>query len=177
MDYTEILKIVIWPLTVVIIVMLLRNQLVKRIKSATFGDKATIEFSETNKPLFLPHQNDSQRKFTIRNDRPANVYWLGHDLMWTMDAIYRGAPNEKIVHGLNQVVHHLNQIGGGPSGYANEVHKIIKWIEANDSIAEDSRRELGGELDKLLYRIGGDIQAQQPEFLVGNPERKIISSE
>jgi hypothetical protein len=39
-----------------------------------------------------------------------NLYWLGHDLMWTADMLLRGGPAEQVLIGLDQALHHLDKV-------------------------------------------------------------------
>ena len=41
----------------------------------------------------------------IRWENSGNLFWLGRDLMWTMDMLLRGAPAEQIRFGLGQSLH------------------------------------------------------------------------
>ena len=44
-----------------------------------------------------------------------NLFWLGYNLMWTVDVLLRGAPGERIVHGLKQTSRHYDELGA-PDG-------------------------------------------------------------
>lgn len=172
-----VLDTIKWPLLIFIIYCMSKGSLLPRIKSAKIGNKSMFEFSETTSGLSLTPRNGSGDNFVFESNKPANTYWLGHDLMWTIDAIYRGATIKKIVHGLNQILHHLIQIGGENTGYAKDIRDIKKIIEGqtDSEFSEKIRRELGCELDKLLYRIGGSIQTHQPDFNASNPGQKILT--
>ena len=43
-------------------------------------------------------------------DNVADLFWLGSELDWTAQTVLRGAPKERIVHGLTQSYQHCSQI-------------------------------------------------------------------
>jgi len=50
----------------------------------------------------------------IGKAKPANIYWLAHDLMNLFDAILRGANRDFIVWQIRQANHHFDSIGLQP---------------------------------------------------------------
>jgi len=40
-----------------------------------------------------------------------DLFWLGYDLLWTVDTLLRGGPALDITWGLNQALHHARSIG------------------------------------------------------------------
>ena len=93
----------VWPAAVLLIVWYFKEDprgLFSRITRAGIGSPK-VEFGAAE-------SDKDDREATAK--RPVNVFWLGHDLMWTADVILRGGPKERIVHGLNQCLTGLESL-------------------------------------------------------------------
>ena len=47
-------------------------------------------------------------------DKPASLFWIGNDMMWVQDMIYRGAPPKRVLEGLFHVKQYAVQLGVWP---------------------------------------------------------------
>ena len=45
------------------------------------------------------------------------IYWLGNDLMWINDMIYRGASPERVLQGINHTQHYVERLGFNEKSY------------------------------------------------------------
>jgi hypothetical protein len=52
------------------------------------------------------------------------VFWLGGDLIWTGQSALRGAPKQKILHGLTQAYHHISELGLAGSEPAKQISML-----------------------------------------------------
>lgn len=115
------------------------------------------------KPVAKPEQ---PKENAIKWRNSGNLFWLGHDLVWTIDVLLRGGPREHIVHGLRQSLHHLRSLGfvGTP------IESRLARLKANaeSSLEKDwtppQRSDYTRELAALIRAIGDIAEANQPGF-------------
>ena len=112
----------------------------------------------------LPEINDQQNK--ISWDKTGALYWLGHDLMWAVDALLRGGKRKDIIHGLNQSLLNLQEVGF--SGSYMDAQLIRIRDEALESEEKDWHRVRRNYTSIVLLNIINDIgkiaAANQPGF-------------
>ena len=116
----------VWPVTVLIILCWFKDglrELIKQTAEAKFGDNLYFKFWQAKSdlasaeplPTALPELVTAPAQLSApagaRWDRVADVFWLGSDLDWTVQTALRGAPKERIIHGLTQSSHHASQCG------------------------------------------------------------------
>jgi hypothetical protein len=96
----------------------------------------------------------------------ADVFWLGHDLMWTFKQVVGGSPRERILHGLTQSRHHATQIGlATTSAYSklDSMHSEVNSL-ADTSVDPQWRTEANKRVTDLIAGFGGLAKLQQPDF-------------
>jgi Domain of unknown function (DUF4062) len=99
-------------------------------------------------------------------DSTGNLYWLGHDLMWTMAALRYIGTRESALHGLRQCHHHLCEIGMNESPYAR---RLVRWLKEVETISGhewtlDRRYSLASEIDRLTDQIGALAETRQSGY-------------
>ncbi|MCI0405177.1 MAG: hypothetical protein L0209_03735 [candidate division Zixibacteria bacterium] len=93
-----------------------------------------------------------------------DIYWLGHDLMWTIDVVYRLAPKKYIVHGLKQSLYHLNELPMAETAAVKDrLQKLFdeansrsdeEWTPVQRAtFAEKLRLEIIDELSRITERV------------------------
>ena len=98
--------------------------------------------------------------------KPANVFWLGHDLCWLIHIIQNGDAKDSITHAFNQSIHHLRNIGGTDSV---EEGKLMDLKERLTSLPESDwpdhiRYEYTNTLSDVMGRLGAMAESIQPGF-------------
>ena len=95
----------------------------------------------------------------------ANVFWLGHDLLWTYNAALN-ATRERIVHGLRQSRHHAGQIGLTDTDPYREMEAMYSGVgNLNDTnLSPQWRAAFSGRVNNLIANFGLLAKAQQPDF-------------
>ncbi len=105
-------------------------------------------------------------------ERVANLFWLGNDLEWTVQTVLRGAPKERIFHGLRQCDHHSSELGLADSAAGKQVSELKSQVESLPEAAFD--RQWRNDFAEKMYSVikGFDIlvKMKQPDFRPG-PER------
>jgi hypothetical protein len=101
---------------------------------------------------------------SLNKSATGSLYWLGHDLMWTADALLRQAPSENVLVGLDQAQHHLVQVGLGESQIAREILGLRELIEPAKELSAPVRDAHASQLGSIIDRIGSAAEATQPRF-------------
>lgn len=192
-----IVNAVRWPVVVLLlgIVFLLRfapdiSELFKRVQRAKYpGGEAFFVYGEAPTDKLAQEQPlRSGAESVAKPEQPegsaikwrnsGNLFWLGHDLVWTIDVLLRGGPREHIVHGLRQSLHHLRSLGfvGTPLGPGTFIESKLAELKANaeSSLEKDwiplQRNDYTRELAALIRAIGDRAEANQPDFEPGPKE-------
>jgi hypothetical protein len=121
---SKIINSIAWPLVLVSLLIIFRKpirELIKRIENAVlpggtefkfgkYGDAIIDKTKIEEKPVRKYEYAEIQGKKTteVKWDRPFNIFWLGHDLMWTVDVLLRDGSKPIILHGLKQSLFHFN---------------------------------------------------------------------
>jgi len=171
-----------WPLFAIMLVFVFRNdirQLLKRLQTAKLpgGTEAIFEYGEASVDKSAqPAPSKSAPAQILANEKPlsdqirwnntGNLYWLGHDLMWTIDVTLRNAPRETIVYGLRQSLHHAQCLGFTGTPLESRLARLKS--DADRSLQQDwtteKRTLLVNELASLRDEIGSLASSHQPDF-------------
>lgn len=96
----------------------------------------------------------------------ANLYWLGHDLMWSADTLLRQGPVADVLIGLDQALHHLQHIGLADSGMGHDLQSLRLRIEGTRELTFAMRDEAADTLGQVIDRIGAQLEEAQPGFVL-----------
>jgi hypothetical protein len=106
---------------------------------------------------------------SVKWENVGNLFWLGGDLIWTTQAPLRGAPKERILHGLGQAYHHISELGLAESAPAKQLSLLKSEIASLPETALD--RAWRSAFSAKIYRLTGmitDLLVQkQPLFRPG----------
>ena len=171
----RLISAVAWPVTTLLVAWLLRREIraaFGRIERAKLPGGAELSFGKS-KADHAPEREKSQPEKVIIGEglwmKVGNVYWLGHDIMWTIDVVLRGAKRETISHGLKQSLHHLNELELGDTIYGERLRRLHE--RAARSLESDwsapLREDLALELRQLSDELGAIAAMQQPAFAAG----------
>ncbi len=174
-----------WPLLILFIVLFFQYELRKaiiilawRISSikSPFGDLGLppLDLADKSKKPSIPEKSTetpspekptppySSSKWNNIND----IYWLGHDLMWTIDVVYRLAPKKYIIHGLKQSLYHLGELPVDDIKVADVKAKLERLKEEAENrseedwtpvqraaFAEKLRLEIIDEVSRITERV------------------------
>jgi hypothetical protein len=157
----ELLRIVIWPCAFLIaftlFITIFRAPISERIESARrlrFGKLLLEGEIPQNKRALTPSNDFSASKWRL--DRVANIYWLGHDLMWTLAITTIGTPNS-IEHGLKQSLHHSRELSL-PDYFKYQLDHLMKNHRSM------KRDEVSREVGTLTTQVGQLLASKQGAF-------------
>jgi len=175
-----IIKAIAWPSVVLILValflFLFKKPIASRLKQLKKADvkKGFFEFGES--PIDISTQQDlttkkvepisTKPKDTINWNKSGALYWLGHDLMWTIDALLRGGTRNIIIHGLKQSLLNLQQVELTGSPMESSLKRMIN--DAKNSHEKDwnqvRRNWATLQLSSIINSIGKLAVENQPGF-------------
>jgi len=128
-----------WPLTAIALALLLRRQisaLFDRLRSARLPGGIGFDlfpFSQGEGAVPIAAETDGEGD--ADRDRIKAVYWLGHDLMWTVDVLLRGGPGSYVTHGLRQSCKHISVLGIQDSRHGRTVLQLLRNAEGRPESA------------------------------------------
>lgn len=95
-----------------------------------------------------------------------NLYWLGHDLMWTADTLLRRGPSQDVLIGLEQALHHLLHVGLGNTLIESELRSLSKAVRSSEELSTSLRDEYASQIGSIIDQIGITAEAVQDDFQV-----------
>jgi len=102
--------------------------------------------------------------------RVFDIYWLGHDLMWTIDVILRGAPGRFIVRGLSQSLIHFKELNPTDAVFHQKLQKLLD--EAQKRLEKEwtpaVRESLAFELRQLIDSFSSIVANKQQQTNPGS---------
>jgi hypothetical protein len=161
---------------VLILVILFKKQITKlisRLKTANIKG-GILEFGKSPadkeiQPELATRKGEEisiKPKDAINWNKSGTLYWLGHDLMWTIDVLLRGGQREDIIHGLKQSLHHVRSLGFKGTIIEDRLKELK--IEAENSLPKDwtdlKRSDYAIRLTIIKRHIGVIAEANQQDY-------------
>ena len=102
---------------------------------------------------------------SLIKDRPANIFWLGHDLARAI-RLAKFEPNnwDELGADLRQALHHLDQTGMQAPAARKLLLNAIRTHRAQEGLSEQEREKFVTALARAKKELGDLIARQQPEF-------------
>lgn len=105
-------------------------------------------------------------KKSLKKSAVGNLYWLGHDLMWTADTLLRQGPTQDVVIGLDQALHHLAHVGLGETPVERDLQILRAQIHFAKDLPASARDESASLIGSIIDRIGATFETAQGDFEV-----------
>jgi hypothetical protein len=109
---------------------------------------------------------EPEKREAVAWEKPATLFWVGHDLMWTIDAVLRGAFGEPISRGLKRVLAHVQQLGLAGTDMEERLERALE--DAENAREMDwttlQRNILARDLTRVIEAIGSMAEERQPDF-------------
>lgn len=173
-NISSVLSAIMWPLVVFTALLLLRSELrdlINRFRrgkfgnfEGEFGDSSPGHVTDTAAPAVSQEVKILSAK--VATAKQANNYWLGKDMMQTIDLLLRGAPRDRIVWQIKQAQHHLKESGLNETVLQVRMAKIVSDADATvERDWNDARRlSVARDIESLLNDVGQVLNASQPGF-------------
>jgi hypothetical protein len=155
------------------------GSLTKSPEEAKFGEKLFVRWGQVPSDLksdkaigvTLPHPATAATKqlsapSDVKLENVANLYWLGSDLDWTAQTALRGAPKERILHGLTQSYHHISELRLAESPPGKQLSLLKSETASLPETALDRawRGAFSEKIYDLTRMIDSILRDQQPGY-------------
>jgi hypothetical protein len=187
----RVLQAIAWPIATMVIICWFRAPIARLIlrlrKLKVFGEAGpSFHFDRSPSKQIPPPQTPSVVSDTPKiSDKPTaaspapplvrekfgNVYWVGHDLLWTVAVLLNQGKREQILEGLFQSRHHLSEIGFAetPLGFRlDSLYRDAQQSSVSDWTNE-RRVQVAQEVQSLARELGGNIAGTQQGFKSHSP--------
>ena len=176
----ELIGRLAWPLTVLLLAWFLRHEVrvaFGRMQKAKLPGGAELSFGNptADVPGESPFTSAGPEQATAPElDKIGSIYWLGHDIMWTIDVLLRNASPEVILHGLRSSLHHLQQAGLKETSFQSVLQNMKSGAEKTpESDWTPALRDLRAiELRQLSDHVGALVASQQIDFVPRPPDER-----
>ena len=164
------IKDISWQIIVITIVFLLRKefrQIFVRLQQAKIPGAGDYTFYQPESS-FVPKEKKSvdKQKIKVQWANVANIYWVGYDIMFTMDALLRNGSKKHIIYGLTQVLHHVKELDFSdeePEIFAEQILAKVK-ASLESELDVTTRRNIAGDVATLRDQIGVLFEIKQESF-------------
>jgi len=170
-----ILKALAWPLVGLLLglvfLAMFKNKIGERLSQlqktklpggieASFGH---LEASADTEPVAKAEQLTED---SIKWSNSGNLFWVGYDLMWTIDVLLHGAPKERSVHGLRHFLYHVRSLGFTNTPIESKLAKLK--ADAENTLQKDWTPSLrdyyARELGSIGHHIGKLAEKNQSDY-------------
>lgn len=103
---------------------------------------------------------------SLNKSATGNLFWLGHDLMWTADTLLRQGPTEHVLIGLDQAIHHLVHVGLTETPIERDLQVLRGQIQFAKELSASTRDEAANRIGSIIDRIGTILETAQADFQV-----------
>jgi hypothetical protein len=139
-----------------------RNEELFRDLALPWGESAF----DTRNSLASPPEKSTLTTNRLVKSATGNLYWLGHDLMWTADTLLRQGPVEQVIIGLDQALHHLVHVGLRETPIELDLQALRAQIQFSKELSASLRDEYANKIGTIIDRIGATLEAAQADFQV-----------
>jgi hypothetical protein len=164
-----------WPLTILVVIWMLRTEIRKaftRLESAKFPGGAELKLFPYEKPKDEQQMTEEveeiveSESISVERQKIGNVYWLGHDLMWTVYVILRNGPADDVVHGFRQSIHHLTELGLGNTVFGERLNRLFDTCKRTlqSEWTTEMRNAVAIDVIKLRDQLGALMESQQKGY-------------
>jgi hypothetical protein len=172
-----------WPIFILIIALLFRrriNDLIElkigdkfyaRFKVVLFGQDPSDLKTDPTEMLPPPTAKQLSAPSGTKWENVGSVFWLGGDLVWTGQAALRGAPKERILHGLTQAYHHISELGLADSAPGKRIASLKSETESRAEAALD--RDWRSVFSQKTWKVTGmitDLLKEKYPYFRPNPQ-------
>jgi hypothetical protein len=150
---------------------------------------AEVVFGPAKLTLFKPEQDQAARanaeeeahkaaKIASQGSVPhwhkvASLFWLGNDLMWITDMMYRAAPPERVLQGVNIARQYLRDLGFPENSFplqqltlATDILESIRGA-TQKRFLESHYRTVAQEIQSIKWYLSALAEQQEPGFQKG----------
>ena len=178
--FVPLLTVLVWPITILTILFWFWHGikgLIQSLAEASIGNKLVFKFWQARTDVLsaepLPSSPDTLKQIAAPSDAKwqnvADIFWLGSDLEWTVQTVLRGAPKERVVHGLKQASHHSSQVGLAHTLPGQRLAAFKSQVEGMPESALDRswRDNFVEQMNAVIRGFSDLARGHQPDFRPG----------
>jgi len=105
----------------------------------------------------------------------ATLFWLGNDLMWITDMIYRGAPPARVLQGIDHARQYLIDLGFKEGKFPHQQLDLARTVlgsldgldtsnPRNAELLKQHYRTVAKEIQTIKWYISALAEGQEPGF-------------
>ena len=108
-------------------------------------------------------------------DKPATLFWLGNDLMWVQDQVYRGSLPPRVLQGVENAIGYCRDLGFGQDSLPIQNLELAKAhlkllpdvILDGDTLAmvQQQYRSIEKLVKQVKFFVQGIAQSEEPGFV------------
>jgi len=177
-DFVPLMTAPVWPATILILVCWFRKgikNLIASVAEAKTGHSLFLRFGQADSdarasktlPSVVPNQIGAPS--SVRWENSANLFWLGSDLEWTAQTVLRGAPKERILHGLTQCDHHSSELGLTDSAPGRQLSALKSQVQVlpEAALVRQWRNDFADKISAVIGGFDNLVKQHQPDFRPG----------
>jgi len=123
----------------------------------------------------LEERVDKYNEHQILNERwvkVATLFWLGNDLMWIQDMMYRGALPERVLQGVIAATKYFTDLGFDDTSFPIQqlylCHSILEShkgeSEFSPTLLQQKYENVNQYVTSVKWYVSGLLEQQQPDF-------------
>ena len=167
--FVPLLIALIWPITILVILCWFREGIrgLIRLVAEAKSDLLSIErLPNVDTPTASGTPKQISAPSDGKWDKVADLFWLGSDLDWTAQTVLRGAPKERIAHGLTQSYHHCSQLGLSNTAPGKQLASLKSQVEGmqDSALEREWRANFVEQLYAVINGFSGLARERQADF-------------
>jgi hypothetical protein len=122
-----------------------------------------------------PQTQPASENASISWHKPATLFWLGNDLMWIQDQMYRGSSPPRILHGVENALAYSRDMGFREESLPIQNLELAKShlqllpesIRDEDTLrmVQQQYRSILALVKQVKFFIQGAAESQEPDFV------------
>lgn len=187
--FFDTLAKIAWPMVAIVAICIFKDplkRLIDRLREIDWSKKL-FKFGDApseNKELVAESESAAQevaekveRRVEIEDevppspfawDKAASLFWLGNDMMWVQDMMYRNAPPQRVLQGLQHVKEYSERLGIWRI-IANPLAPAISIIDALVGRTDPENylifyRDVAKNVNTAKFIVSALVEKQEPGF-------------
>jgi hypothetical protein len=108
-------------------------------------------------------------------NKTATLFWLGNDLMWINDQMFRGSSPARVLQGVDHALKYAESLGFGPESLPLKNLNLAKTIleslppsgnvQTQIPIIQQHYRTVAGYIDQTKFYMSAKAEGNEPDFV------------
>lgn len=170
----NLIEVLAWPMVVIIILLMFKEQLrtlLLRIEEAWWGDRGAKFRKEEQEAAEALSAVEAElqavpEQGAIDWTKSGDLFWIGNDLMWIKDMLYRGAPKNYSIAGMKKALAYLERLGFADTYAHGKLKRLVEIAEARSPAGWTPpwRSQIAKEIEPIKQFVASRAESNQPGF-------------